>query len=182
MHSYRTRSLPLGLDAEGCNQIYWKSSWRTTFRHEMNKKQRCSRWRWRKPVAEYIKIPPYFSVRWTSATIDPMYLKKKGVRKRFQNVLSITSRAWTPTCCHRGCFPFFWIWHIPLQRPPSAPRSPVISMKFSVFPWSCVDDVGISQVFNFQTFLRSVWHLVDGVDLATGLTGHPRVSQDKFTF
>ena len=29
-----------------------------------------------KPVAGYIKIPPHFSVRWTSATIDPMYLKK----------------------------------------------------------------------------------------------------------
>ena len=28
----------------------------------------------------------------------------------------------------------------------------------------------------------SIPHLVDGVDLATGLTRHPRVSQDKLTF
>ena len=32
----------------------------------------------RKPVAGYIKIPPYFSVRWTSATIEPMYLRKRN--------------------------------------------------------------------------------------------------------
>ena len=35
---------------------------------------------------------------------------------------------------------------------------------------------------NFPIVLRSVWHLIDGVDLATGLACHPRVSQDKFTF
>ena len=34
----------------------------------------------RKPVAGYIKIPPYFNVRWTSATIEPMYLRKKKMR------------------------------------------------------------------------------------------------------
>ena len=33
------------------------------------------------------------------------------------------------TCCRRGCFPSFWILHIPSQHPPNAPRSPVISMK-----------------------------------------------------
>ena len=36
----------------------------------------------RKPVAGYIKIPPYFSVRWTSATIEPMYLRKGKMYKK----------------------------------------------------------------------------------------------------
>ena len=71
-----------------------------------------------------------------------------------------------------GCFPFFWTLHIPSQRPPNAPRSPVISMKYTVLPQSCVAK---SQVFGSDR------HLVDGVDLATGLTGHPRISEDKFT-
>ena len=42
----------------------------------------------RKPVAGYIKIPPYFNVRWTSATIEPMYLRKgKRYKKENKNLV-----------------------------------------------------------------------------------------------
>ena len=64
----------------------------------------------------------------------PNVPEEKDFRICFLSILDLEHQ---PTCCHRGCFPFFWIWHIPSLRPPSAPRSPVISMKFIVLPWFC---------------------------------------------
>ena len=94
------------------------------FRHEMNKKTKMFEVEVEETCGGVHKDSSILQCPVNISYHRPNVPEERGVRKRFQN-----SWVWTPTCCHRGCFPSFWIWHIPSQRPPSAPHSPVISMK-----------------------------------------------------
>ena len=165
MHSYKTRSLPFGFDAERGLGGWMFTQMEGILEKEIQQNKNDYEWDWEVEL-NLLRGTWRFLHTSTSCEHRPPSTQCtcfKGSRKHFSKL-----------ALH------------PLEEKPAAVGVASHLFGFYIFLHSVLPVLLVALPYFFCDISDlksgSIPHLVDGVDLATGLTRHPRVSQDKLTF